>query len=349
MKQVFFSNAVLQAASTAGTDRFSDLVSNKLGFWTLDARTGGAWFATSLFSNTVDTDTSGGDTADDAVVIANPLMLKRSIQVVQGFTSGNPIATPIIETNKIVRVTAAHYEASTQHAGTVTFAAGDSGDQVQIKFIIRKQPTGYLDFVHNENIIADLSGGGYAFPLTGFNTTNHKAINITASGTTDNGAGEMVTAIQNNSTLNAMFSVSQSSGVLTVTARHAGVIFEMIADNLTSDTSLTVANGSAKWAPGTGNDWQARADELQARSQAGNFNRMYFPQTFQDFAVNGGTYDRFEITYKIDGDRDVVKGSQYGTAIIYEVTNTDAAGASVCDVLNGGTPPTAGQPVEYLF
>ena len=119
----------------------------------------------------------------------------------------------------------------------------------------------------------------------------------------------------------------------------------MIADNLTSDTSLTVANGTAKWAPGTGNDWQARADELQARSQAGNFNRMYFPQTFQDFAVNGGTYDRFEITYKIDGDRDVVKGSQYGTAIIYENTGTD----EVANVLNGGTPPTAGQPVEYLF
>jgi len=355
MKQVFFKtvNALEAAATTAGDARFNDLEKGKLGFWCLDAATGGDWFASALFENRfVIADTDDDDGASTAVsptvTMVGGNFLKSRIQVVQGYGAANPIASPIIHTSDIVRITCAHYEASTRHAGTVTFASGDSGKEVQIKFIIRKQPTEYTNYVNNEAGIADLSGGNYRFPLVGFNTTNHKAINITAKGTTDNGAGEMVTAIQENAVLNSMFTVSQSSGTLTVTARHAGVIFEMIADNLDDNTKPVVANASAKWAPGTGNDWQARGDELKARAQFGIHNRMYFPTDVTDFVTNDKQYDRFEITYKINGDWGPVKGSQYGSAIIYEETGADP-GDDVKDVLNLGTAPTAGTVVEHLF
>lgn len=346
MKQVFISNSALEAAGTAGTDRFADLVSKKLGFWTLDAATGGAWFATGLFGTDLEDGTDA--TSGDVVTIANGYMLKNKIQIVQGYGSGNPIATPIINSSDIVRVTAAHYEASTRHEVKITPNAGDIGsDVLNLKIIVRKQPTGYLDYVHNEAVIADLSGASKQFPLHVFNTTNHKVINISvdAGAAVENTVDNIITAISGNATLDAMFTTNDDTTHVDIVARHAGVVFEAILENVTDDrfTSSVVV---AAFAPGTGNDWQARTDELQARAAShANYNRMYFPQTVTDFVADGNTFDRFEITYRIDGDRNVVKGSQFGTAVIYETTGTD----SVKDVLNVGSVPVAGTPVEYLF
>jgi len=327
MKQVFISNSALEAAGTAGTDRFADLVSKKLGFWTLDAATGGAWFATGLFGTDLEDGTDA--TSGDVVTIANGYMLKNKIQVVQGYGSGNPIATPIINTSDIVRVTAARYEASTRHEVKITPNAGDIGsDVLNLKIIVRKQPTGYLDYVHNEAVIADLSGAS-----------------VDAGAAVENTVDNIITAISGNATLDAMFTTNDDTTHVDIVARHAGVVFEAILENVTDDrfTSSVVV---AAFAPGTGNDWQARTDELQARAAShANYNRMYFPQTVTDFVADGNTFDRFEITYRIDGDRNVVKGSQFGTAVIYETTGTD----SVKDVLNVGSVPVAGTPVEYLF
>ena len=131
-------------------------------------------------------------------------------------------------------------------------------------------------------------------------------------------------------------------------ARHPGTIFEVIQHNASDDASAqTEVALQQAYDPGIGNAWQARADELKARAQAGNHNRMYFPQTFENY-VTAATqdFDRFEITYKIDGDRDVVKGSQFGTAVIYEKDGTDANGLRVA--LNLGAALTVAG-TEYLF
>jgi hypothetical protein len=351
MRQVFFKtvDALEAAASTAGDARFNDLESGKLGFWNLDAATGGDWFATALFQAAIDTDAEAGDDTTGLTTIANPIMLKRSLQVVQGFTSGNPIATPIINTRDVVRVTAEGYVASTKHQQTVTFAAGDAGDEVQLRFVVRTAHTGYLDYVNGETAFSDLTGEGYHFPLGVFNTTNHKVINFSFTATnsgSDNGAAACVTAIEGNETLNAMFNVAvANTNTVTFDARHAGVIFDIIADNLTGSTSLTVTQ-SANWTPGVGNAWQARTDELKSRAMAGHYNRMYFPMDFQNFVTAADTeYDRYEITYKIDGDRAVVKGSQYGTAIIYEVNGQNDVGV----VLNAGTADPVATKTEYVF
>jgi hypothetical protein len=358
MRQVFIKTvSALQAASgTAGDARFNDLSNGELGFWTLDGANGGQWFAGRLFQTdlasvdaTVDTSDAGAasDPVENLTTFTGGQFLQSRIQVAQGYGSGNPIATPIIDTRNIVRISAAGYQATARHEVKITPNAGDIGsDELNLKIIVRKQPTGYLDYVNNEGVIADLSGGNYQFPLHVFNTTNHKVINISVDAGTDvaGTCDNIVTAISGNTTLNSMFTTNDDATHVDLVARHAGVVFELILENITDDR---YTNGVvvAAYDPGVGNDWQARADELKARATYGHYNRMYFPNTITDFVSNGDTFDRYEITYRIDGDRNVVKGSQYGTAIIYE----DASHNTVDDVLNLGTAPTAGTTTEYNF
>lgn len=362
MKQVFFKNVnALEPAGTAGTDRFADLAKGKLGFWSLDASTGGAWFADKLFENRfviADTDTDDGSPGDIAVsptvTMTGGNMLKSKIQVVQGYGAANPIASPIIHTSDIVRITAAHYEASVGH--TIRYTPDNTnentGDEMNFKFIIRMAPTGYLNYVNGENVIADLTGGNFVFPLGKFDNTHHKSFNlsITAGASANATATAVETAINADETLNKMFVATDNTGTVDIKARHAHVIFEIIGYNNTEDQRITAGDFTVQqaWKPGTGNDWQARTDELKARAQFGNFNRMYFPDTVTDFVTNDSQWDRYEIIYKINGDWGPVKGSQYGSAIIYEGTGADP-GDDVKDVLNLGTAPSEGTVVEHIF
>lgn len=343
MRQVFFTtNAALATTTGVGLDRFTDAANAQVGFWNLDVATGGAWVGTSLYQSLVD------DGGGAGVAVARALPLYRQFQIVQGFTTNNPLATPIINADKLVRITTGGYDISVRHALTIAPTANENDESCNLRIIIRTTPTDYVSYVNNEVDIADLSGDGYQFPLGQFNTTNHKIMNIAFEGgtavadTVDN----FVTAIQNNPTFNSMFTVVDNGNDATLTARHAGVVFEAILMNLSTATPSAATETpqavAASWKPGIGNDWQARGDELRARTASANYNRMYFPQSYTDFAIDGKFYNRFEITYKIDGDRDVVKGSQFGTAIIYE----ENSNAVVNPVL--GTP-VAGATTEILF
>lgn len=351
MRQVFFSNVAGQAAPTTGEgpQHFNDLTSGEVGVFDLDAESGGGGFFTSqLFRTGVETgifDTSDATdaTAQALTTLGKPIMLKNRIQIAQGYGSGNPIATPIIDTSKITRIKVDEYTATTRQVATVAYAADDSANEVQLKIVVKQDASSYINFVNNEQVIADVSGGNFHFPLGAFHANNHKVINISSSGTTDNGAGEAVTAIQNHGVLNALVTASQTSGTLSLSPRHAGVFIEVIADNITDNTSLTVDNAQTAYVAGVGNDWQARAAELKGRYGSGQFNRMYFPNTFTDFVANGDTFDKVEITYRIDGDRSVVKGSEYGSAVIYE----KIASTTIQSIFNNGDP--ASGSTEYLF
>ena len=346
MRQVFFKNvAALQAAGAPGVDRFTDLGSGELGFWNIDAGTGGAWFTSSLFKSTVEDGTAADNT--DVVTLAKAMPLFRDFQIAQGFATNNPIATPIINAGNLVKVTAAGYQPSALHTVRVTPTTADASDNISLRVVVRNTPTDYTSYVNNEVTIADLSGSGYQFPLGQFNTTNHKLMNLAVAKGANVAAivANMETAIENNNTFNSMFTADSSSTThVDITARHAGVVFEIITvneeDEVETDGAVTQA-----WDPGVGNDWQARGDELKAREYAGNFNRMYFPQTYADFVTDDSTWDRYEVVYRVDGDRDVVKGSQFASAIIYEVATQQTVDA----VLNGGVNPTAGTTTEYLF
>lgn len=329
MRQVFFSDGTIATTAGAGADSFADLLNSDVGFWNLDAATGGAWFGTALH----------------ATGSINP----QYFQVAQGFATNNPIASPIISAQNVVKITAAGYDPSVLHSVRVTPVGTDTGDPLSLRIVVRNTPTDYISYVNNEVTIADLSGSGYQFPLGQFNTTNHKLMNlsVTPGATVAAIVANMETAIENNNTFNSMFTADSSSTThVDITARHAGVIFDVIVVN-EEDTTETDGTLVAAWDPGVGNDWQVRGDELKAREYAGNFNRMYFPQTYADFVTDNSTWDRYEIVYKTDGDRDVVKGSIYGSLIIYEPNGT--ANTQIATVLNGAVTPTAGVTTEYYF
>ena len=330
MRQVFIKTVTdVRASAGAGVDRFTDLASGEMGFWDLDAATGGVWFETALHG-------SGS---------INP----QTFQVTQGFATNNPLASPLINANQVMRITAAGYQQSARHALTILSTADDDDNNLSIRFVIRTTPTDYISYVNNEVTIADLSGGGYQFPLGQFNTTNHKLFNLAVSPAASPTlvSANIATAIQNNNTANSLFTVVDNGAAgCVVTARHAGVIFEAILVNESDSTEANQTLTQA-WDPGVGNDWQVRGDELKAREYAGNFNRMYFPQTYADFVTDNSAWDRYEIVYKLDGDRDVVKGSQFGSCILYEVSGT--ANTELATVLNGGVTPTAGVTTEYYF
>ena len=356
MRQVFFSNGTIQAAAGDNTSRFGNLANHEIGLWNPYAQTGGDWFADALFENRfVIADT---DSADNAAASVSPQLtsmratpLKQAFQVAQGFPSGNPLATPIIDASKLVAIRCQAYEETDLHTIRISPADGThNGDEMQLKFVIKQHPTSYLGYVNGESHIFDMSGGNYDFPLSGFHANNHKLITIgyTASSTDDLSIDAIKAAVEGNTVLNAMMSVTDNGSTVDLIARHPGTIFEVIQHNASDDASAqTEVALQQAYDPGIGNAWQARADELKARAQAGNFNRMYFPQTFENY-VTAATqdFDRFEITYKIDGDRDVVKGSQFGTAVIYEKDGTDASGLRVA--LNLGAALTVAG-TEYLF
>jgi hypothetical protein len=345
MRQVFFKTVTaLQATGGAGVDRFGDLSSGELGFWNLDVATGGAWTGSALFQTGFESGAAADGT--DVVTTATAFPLYRDFQVTQGFATNNPIATPIINANNLVKVTAAGYQASQRHTVRITPVSTDAGDNISLRVVVRNTPTDYVSYVNNEVTIADLSGSGFQFPLGQFNTTNHKLMNLAVSPGADVATicGNVVTAVANNNTFNSMFTTVDNATSVDLVARHAGVVFEVILVNEEDETETSAATQAA-WDPGVGNDWQARGDELKAREYAGNFNRMYFPQTYADFVTDGSTWKRYEIVYRLDGDRDVVKGSQFGSAIIYEANADDTVNA----VLNAGVTPTAGTTTEYIF
>lgn len=332
MKQVFIKTVdAIEAAAADGAARFSDLESGKIGFWDVNAHaSGGNWFATSLAVVTVAEADTAGVVAGTAIATAIP-RIKR-FQVAQGYGSGNPIASPIVTADNLVRVVRTDYEAFTANVWTFTPGTDVVADEeAELKFIVRSTPTHYGNFASPSNAIVDLSGDGIVFPLGGFNTTNHKAINISFVGgaTATLTCDALRTAMAASPILNALFKVSGSATAI-ITARHAGVIFEVISYNLTDDAYINGATLlTSGWNPGCGNDYQVFDEEVRARAQAGNFNRMYFPQDFTTFVANDATYDRYEITYTIDGDRDVVKGSKYGSIVIYELAGHDTDVAAV--------------------
>ena len=293
LSQVFISNAL--TVLTGSTFNSSDAGADDVGVWNLSAATP-TYLTTStpLYRQGVDMDRETDDNTTDVVEVANPLWLVNRFQIVQRGTP-NFIATPIITAANVKSVIYENYTESVRHQiVTGTLAANT---QYNVKFIIRTTPTAYLNYTNTNTGLVDLSNANIAFPLGSFNTTNHKAINIGAIGADSTAAGaKLVSNIQESNILNALFTASNSAGAVTIAARHAGVIFEMIVENLT--TNAILANGTTTvFSPGVGNDWQVIGEELQCRSRYGNFNRMYFPQDFTTYGTANYAYDKITITY----------------------------------------------------
>lgn len=307
-----------------------------------------AMYDTTTFANTAavtasklgvwDVDAASYD--DDAAMTT-----KKRVQIVQTMPSGNPIASPIIDVANIVRINYNEWTdvIPTRATQTVDFGTPTSTKNVMLRIALRTAPTDYESFANPGNGGNDLSGGGYVFPLVGNFSAGRMIFNVeVTSGTHGGSETALVTAMYNaiiaNKTLNAIFAATDSGASgLVLTARHYGVEFDVTSQY--SDGTGVVGAITASRTNAGSNYIVALGDEKKQRAKYGNFNRMYFPFAFPEFAQSGYKYDVIEIHYKHDwpsstgiaraGELNVIKiyvGAS-STALTYlaEATGTDFA------------------------
>ena len=301
LSQVFVSNTdVLQAANNT----FTTPTTATIGIWNLAGNSGaGAYIASKLYATTVAQEDTAAAVSGTAV--ANPLWLFKRLQFVQG-TGGNPIATPILNTANIKRIKYDPYTASAGHKQVLTGTPANNAAHT-VKFIFRTTPLDQLNF-HDPNGtgLVDLSGDKKVFPLGAFNTTNHKVISVEltktdADATVTEFCALLGTAVKAHALLNDLIKVSETTVADdTYTARHAGVVFDMIIWNNTADAASALVVTATGLVPGVGNAWQVLGDEIKCRSRYGNFNRMYLPQNMPTYTNTTYKYDKITIEYEHD-------------------------------------------------
>ena len=348
LNQVFFNNVSNAAIQDATGSAFTDLVGTpsgvELGVWDVDA---GDWLSTALTGVS-------------------------RIQIVQGMPTGNPIASPIIDVKDIKRI---NYKAYTNIAPTVSQATLDFGTgvstskNVMIRIALRTAPTAYEYYANPNNAYSDLSytGSGipYTFPLVGNFAAGRMIFNIEVPSSVHSPSGTysettLTTAAYNavlaNKTLNAIFKATDSgtSGLVLV-ARHYGVEFDIVCQY--SDATGTVATATmARATPAAASNYIiALSEEKKNRARYGNFNRMYFPFAFPDFAQPTFKYDTIEISYKHGhpADTGIARTAELNTIKIFwgkgssALSNATDAANTVAETVFGIT--TIGTSQEILF
>ena len=224
------------------------------------------------------------------------------LQLVQG-TAGNPIATPLIDTRNIKRISFDPHVVSVGHKQKITGTTLDA-KTYSVKFIFRNTPTDQLSF-RDEGATGynDLSGAGKVFPLGAFNATNHKVISVevlTTAATITNLCGLVGAAVEAHALLNELVVTSTGSVAKdTYTARHAGVVFDVVLWNETDNVAAVPVATATAGVIGVGNPWQVLGEEIRCRSRQGNFNRMYLPQNVPTYTstTTGVKYHKITIEY----------------------------------------------------
>ena len=347
LNQVFVANTTTTPALVAGAfsqTASSGLAANsKYGIWSLkgNAYLTGATSAVALMSS---------------VGVLNSAL--SSVQFTQTMLSGNIIASPIIDVKSIKRIAYSKYKAPVRHSVAATFGATvPNGQSYMFKVAIRTYPTLYEAFANPTNPDLDLSGGTKAtFPLLGNFSAGRTVIAVVEipEKTTVANAGIAVTnAVQGNKILNDIFTVSDNgSGVVTLVARHIGVIFDVACNN-TSTNSSAITTSVTGAEEGVGHYLLALSDEKSQRARYGNFNRMYFPMPFPTFAQSATNYDVIDISYEHNwpSSTGIARAGELNNIKIY--VPSQAAASTNTDIVFGLTATemdiTAGTTTELLF
>ena len=135
LNQVFILN---NANLETGTD-YDSVTAGDAGIWTLGATD--TYVATALYDASIES--GGAADASDTLALANPLWLYNDFQIVQG-VSGNPIASPIISSRNVRRITFEPFVASVRHA--ITAGTLVANKEYDVKFVVRTAPTAQLNF-----------------------------------------------------------------------------------------------------------------------------------------------------------------------------------------------------------
>lgn len=331
LSQVFIANDItdttngtIETGSTFYTTAAA--VSNTLiGVWDMGA-SGGPAYATTAINN-----------------------LKGPIQIVQTPLAGKgTLASPLFEAKDIKYIKYTPYAASVKHkvaldVGTLTGTSAD--DAIMVRLALRTAPTDYLSYSNPADTTAnDLTGGGYVFPLVGNFSAGRMIFNVEIPESGSDGHAnteatfytKLAAAIAANKTLNAIFKCTDNTTTIDIEARHAGVIFDVTVQ-YSDGRALADTQTVTGWDAGCGNYWQVLGDEKKQRAKYGNFNRMYFPQDFTQYAISTNTYDCIEVGY-LHGhpaDTGIARAGEMNIVKMYHKTGLTAA-QTLADALFGG-------------
>jgi hypothetical protein len=274
------------------------------------------------------------------------------LQIVQTMPSGWPIASPLIDVKAIKRVKYTRYAATVRHNIRLDVGNPAAGKAVNVKIAIRTSPTNYQNFVDPNDPNLDLSGGGFVFPILGNFSSGRTLFNVEVLAS-EHAATEatlydfIVTRIAQNKTLNAILSTTDNTSTLDITARHPGVIFDVVV-TYSDDSGILTGQTETGFDAGAGNYWQVISDEKACRAKYGNHNRSWLPLNFPTFAVPGNTYEVVEIQYLHDhpADTGIARPGEMNTIRIYQ--RVAVAANTVADAVFGiGTWGSANEEDHY--
>tara|TARA_R100000353_G_scaffold60202_1_gene47700 strand:- start:1615 stop:2739 length:1125 start_codon:yes stop_codon:yes gene_type:complete len=359
LNQVFISNDIEVIEGTQA--QFGSLAGagadNDVGIYTLGTGTP-AYTKTALYekkfagdTSTVNAQASSSTQAIDSLITTvAPIWLVSAFQITQRVATGNIIASPIIDATRVKRINFEKHVVWAGHKAQTVDATFDTtnsadGDSYQFKFIIRTVPINQTSY-YNDGMGA-VTGTSNVFPLGSFNTTNHKAVNMTAvisnHGDADNATNvsNVQDAVAAHPLLKDMVAATSSGGGILFTSLHPGLSFDLIVTNLDRDDDGVAASTTGE-VKGVGNDWQVADDEARCRYRQGSFNRMYFPQSVDTFVTAGHVYDKITIEYATpnwpNGAGIAPAGSSNIATIYYTKTDgtapAGATGNEFADVFN---------------
>ena len=227
----------------------------------------------------------------DATVATSPEWKVDKLQLAQGRSSGNPIASPLINTADIVRIDFKAHVTSAAAANTEATISSSANNTYGLK-IITKFVGAILDYDEYANPSYQLNDRIGEIRNYSFTST---------AGTADGIADGLIAAI--NADEKAVVTASQTgSGKILLTAKEKGTVFQVIDDGVSLGGaalafSANTCIGTFTPTTGVGNYEQVLSDEKKVQARYGHMNRMYFPRTAETYATDTYKYHRLDIVY----------------------------------------------------
>lgn len=294
-----------------------------------------------------DPDGTGVVAGQEIINIAptNPSFLKSAFQIVQAMPSGNPIASPIINTTQIKRLSWQPNVAAVAHALKLGTDAGvDVGGTVATTDVITvvlnvRFPQDILFYESQINPTGSVTSLTPTLSAAFDNPQRVYKIEVVAeSATATTVSDNITTAINAHGTLSKLVTASDGDGGVILTAK----LFGMVLDCSYLKEGTVVSTGkvvdSADMVIGVGSFAEVLSAEKKAQYSQGHLNRMYLPTggVTSASATAGGLssqtvlYNRLVIEYgnANGGMPGFNNGANTSTATLYVPKATYAAQAT---------------------
>ena len=332
------TDADLQAASAP--DYFTDLSSGVVGIWNHAGATGtGAWHTTALYQNTADL--TAADSGESLTAIAQSIPLVSSFQVAMGYGSGNPIGSPIIRASDLIDVSYTGYNAAVKEVVDFDVSAQSisSGDVCTVKIQVRYtgEPSTYDAQI---NPSGETIGNAFSQIVEQSQKVFNAEFVVGSTATIAAAVDGVVTAINAHGVLKELVTASNNSNDLRLTSKINGL--HVVGQFLLNGTKIKTSVVSTVGEMGAGNYYQVLGEEKKSRlANAGNFNRLYLPDTVTTFAASGTNYDKICIRYRNRLPEHVFGGGQPSVSeVVIYYPDTASGGTNDFEEVFPHTPGT---------